>query len=75
MQKGDIVLLKSGSPLMTIKKVVSGSCLCYYWNPYLHQFGEATFSEEMLVDANSRYTPIFYSEEVKSADKFHKREF
>lgn len=73
MQKGDIVLLKSGSPLMTVKAVVNGTCLCVYWNPYLHQFSELKTEEELLIDANSHHTPVYYSNEINADDRFNRR--
>jgi len=74
MKEGDIVILKSGGPLMTINILrPSGLHECTYWNPYNHSFENKDIKEYCLIVANQFYSPIYYSEEIETKSRFHHR--
>jgi uncharacterized protein YodC (DUF2158 family) len=45
---GDVVILKSGSPKMTVKEINDNVALCEWWDKPTLQFKSITYSVSML---------------------------
>lgn len=48
MEIGNIVYLKSGSPLMTVQSVSGDKVKCQFWNPYSNSYEEKDFIISLL---------------------------
>lgn len=47
-KKGDIVILKSGGPPMTVKSLQEKKVICVWWDEQINDYKEREFDEDLL---------------------------
>ena len=64
MKVGDIVCLKSGSPLMVVGHIAGSAVECDFWNPVQSVMQFAKCKQEQLHVVTSFKTPIYTGKDV-----------
>ena len=53
-KKGDVVILKSGGPKMTVKSIQENKIICVWWDEKTNDYKEREFEEDLL----EKYEPL-----------------
>ena len=61
---GDVVFLRSGGLVMTVRTQEEGQVYCDFWNPYTHQMESGKYRPEQLVPYEGNVL-INYGSDVK----------